>query len=551
MLTGDGNHRCLRKMSTMKPIKRLPLNTVFLLPLVALAVGLISVNAANERARELYDIRFNERLEADAALRMLIRDSTVERALKDVDDLVALLTTRSSAGIDIFNDSNTRTLVDSLASQLPKQNLHFIIGSVSKTGLAYIEYSHPRVELVGREISQHPMLADFDLFMAPPFTDQVAYRASRTNDLSFTSDGLLVIRRMLLELPHTERKLLLIAKVNSYERQRAIDSVLRELGPIPSLIYTIMDPNSDECLMSYVAGVGEKVCSPKDQNVMGGVVSEKFGALVVLRPTDAYVRNFEGGGSPFAYTELFVTLIASGFAFMVAIFFRRRLDAAEREILNYKGSLDSKEQLTASLHSMVVDNLEQVGALARKVKNASVIENEERRYLNIALSEIGQLRLSLDARIISGVAGAVQKLHRSGVVDTRELCQNLRRELERIAEGEGLECRLLADDDLPGTLTGSQYWIESAIMALINASQTFTDEGFIEISIWAETSMTGHPELFIRCRDTGIGWSSDLEADHGPAGTLRAILSGLGADFQSKSLPAAVGQEHVIHFIRA
>ena len=126
---------------------------------------------------------------------------------------------------------------------------------------------------------------------------------------------------------------------------------------------------------------------------------------------------------------------------------------------------------------MVVENLEQVGALARKVKNASVIENVERRYLNIALSEIGQLRLSLDARIISGVAGAEQKLHRSGVVDTRELCQNLRRELERIAEGEGLECRLLADDDLPGTLTGSQYWIESAIMALISASQTFTDEG--------------------------------------------------------------------------
>ena len=75
---------------------------------------------------------------------------------------------------------------------------------------------------------------------------------------------------MLLELPYTERKLLLIAKVNSYERQRAIDSVLRD-WVLFKLIYTIVDPNS---------AVFDVLCRwcwrmlTQRSNVMGGVVSE-------------------------------------------------------------------------------------------------------------------------------------------------------------------------------------------------------------------------------------------------------------------------------------
>ena len=117
------------------------------------------------------------------------------------------------------------------------------------------------------------------------------------------------------------------------------------------------------------------------------------------------------------------------------------------------------------------------------------------------------------------------------------------------ADDEGIECRLLADDELPEMLPGSPYWVESAILALINASQSFTDEGFIELSIWVETSMKGQPELRVRCRDTGISWSADDGDDHTAVAALNNILSGLGAELASKPLRSGAGQEHLIRFI--
>ena len=73
----------------MNLFKQLPSNSVFLLPVVALVVGLISVDAANDRAKALYDARFTERLEADASLRLMIRNFAVETAIQDFDELIS------------------------------------------------------------------------------------------------------------------------------------------------------------------------------------------------------------------------------------------------------------------------------------------------------------------------------------------------------------------------------------------------------------------------------------------------------------------------------
>ena len=303
--------------------------------------------------------------------------------------------------------------------------------------------------------------------------------------------------------------------------------------------------------MVYSAGVGEKPCPVAGMDLSGSVVSEKFGSVLYLTPTEAYIREFEGGRPPFAYTELLVTLVASALAWAIAVIFRRRLSESERELRAYRGSLDSKDELTTALHRMVIDNLDQVSALARRVKGADGVDTEERRYLNIALSEIGQLRLSLDAQIMADADSRedLQARARKGEIDTRELYRSIRRELARVADDEGIECRLLADDELPEMLPGSPYWVESAILALINASQSFTDEGFIELSIWVETSMQGQPELRVRCRDTGISWSADDGDDHTAVAALNNILSGLGAELASKPLRSGAGQEHLIRFI--
>ena len=535
----------------MNFFKQLPSNSVFLLPVVALVVGLISVGAANDRAQSLYDARFQERLEADASLRIMVRNLAIETAEQDFNELIALMSARSFAGVDILNDPATETFINSYGERLSSQYVHLIVGSVADAGKVYIQYAFPRSELVGREVSSHPMLADFDLELPPPFTDQIAYRAARDNDLSYTSEGALAVRRMLVAIPNLDEQLVFIIKVNGVDIQRATDAFLRELGPIPKLKSSHFEPGSNNCMMVYSAGVGEKPCPVAGMDLSGSVVSEKFGSVLYLTPTEAYIREFEGGRPPFAYTELLVTLVASALAWAIAVIFRRRLSESERELRAYRGSLDSKDELTTALHRMVIDNLDQVSALARRVKGADGVDTEERRYLNIALSEIGQLRLSLDAQIMADADSRedLQARARKGEIDTRELYRSIRRELARVADDEGIECRLLADDELPEMLPGSPYWVESAILALINASQSFTDEGFIELSIWVETSMQGQPELRVRCRDTGISWSADDGDDHTAVAALNNILSGLGAELASKPLRSGAGQEHLIRFI--
>ena len=247
----------------MKFVKRLPANSVFLLPVVALLVGLIAVSAANERAKADYDARFKERFESDAALRLQMRDSAIGAALKDIDVLISTISAQSQSGVDILKDVATKSLVTQFGRNLLERNFHIFIASVSENDEVFIEFASPAVELVGREISQHPMLENFDVSLPPPYIDQIAYRASPQNDLSFTSDGPLIARRFLVALPDPDMRVILIAKLNPYEMQRAIDGLVRELGPIPRLTYTLVDPATDECLLAYVTGVGEKRCLPR------------------------------------------------------------------------------------------------------------------------------------------------------------------------------------------------------------------------------------------------------------------------------------------------
>ena len=536
----------------MNLYKQLPSNSVFLLPVVALVVGLISVGAANDRAQALYDVRFQERLETDASLRIMVRNFAIETAEEDFNEFISLMSARSFAGVDILNDPATEALINSYGDRLSSQYIHLIIGSVADGGNVYVKYAFPRSELVGREISGHPMLAGFNVGLTPPFIDQIAYRASRDNDLSYTSEGALAVRRMLVAIPNLDEQLVFIVRGNIADIQRATDVFLRELGPIPKLKSYHFEPGSD-CMMLYSAGVGEQPCPLGDLDLSGSVVSEKHGEVLYVLPTQAYIEEFEGGRPPFAYTELLVTLVASALAWAIAVFFRRRLSESERELQAYRGSLDSKDELTTALHTMVIDNLDQVSALARRVKGADGIDTEERRYLNIALSEIGQLRLSLDAQIMAEADGREDLQARAwkGDIDTKELCRSIRRELARVADDEGIECRLLADDELPKSLPGSQYWVESAMLALINVTQSFTDEGFIELSIWVENSMQGQPELRVRCRDTGISWSAEDGDEHTAVAALNNILAGLGAELVSKPLQTGAGQEHLIRFVSA
>ena len=70
---------------------------------------------------------------------------------------------------------------------------------------------------------------------------------------------------------------------------------------------------------------------------------------------------------------------------------------------------------------------------------------------------------------------------------------------------------MLLDDSLKTDIEGSAYWVESALLAFINTSLTFTDEGFIELSLWTETSSSGEPNYSLGSETWALSGRSKIQ----------------------------------------
>jgi hypothetical protein len=533
-------------------------NIVFLMPLAVFFLGLLAVSASTERAQQAFEERYRAGFEADAAVRVLVRDALAVRLQGYLRTYVSAVSSAPSLSMDEALQRAFNALAQNFGADSSSTVLHFYVATLNAQGRVIVVQSYPREELVGRDITDHPMMDGFD-FLTPSgvIIRQTIYRASPDTDLSFTTEGPIAIRHHALRSERFEGPLFGIVKQNLVEIERYIDRELRVLGPLPALAVTHHDPETGRCVLAYRPDTGEMPCADLEHSDPLSLLysSERQGFQSSIRPTETYAKTVvQQQRSVFALTELVLTLLATLVALLAAWAVRSRLAGADEQIDAFQGSLSSKDALTGLIHSTVIDNLEQVVDLARRVKDAPGVGVDEQRYLNIALSEMGQLRLNLDSSIMAGRDSLAPNAMFSDQeeISVHDLVKTLQDELQRLAADEGLDCRVLVDDDLPELIRGSGYWVESAILAFINAALNFTDEGFIELALWTELSLEGAPELCARIRDTGLGWSLEDEAlDHPTLDVLRVILNGLGAEIVSSDVSTGTGQEHVIRFVNS
>ena len=65
-------------------------------------------------------------------------------------------------------------------------------------------------------------------------------------------------------------------------------------------------------------------------------------------------------------------------------------------------------------------------------------------------------------------------------------------------------------DELPETILGYSYSIQTALLAAISLSAETTDDGRIEVSLWTEEA-EGFECLYLRIIDSGVGWGLALD----------------------------------------
>ena len=526
-------------------------NIAFLIPVVALIVGLLATVADVRQSEAERNELLLEQFESDAAVRLLVRDALAERLQTHLRGFLQDLAATNAGDLKQTIDHAGNILSNNYGSDSASQIAHFYVATVDAEQRVFIAHAYPRAELVGQEISGHPMLRDFDFSSAAGRIDQIGFLASRENDLSFTSESPVVVRRHVFRYPGANVPVIGIVKLNLVELQKYIDSELRALGPLPSLEVTVYEPSTNQCLLGYRADRGSFPCPESRPDDALQFVSERNGLRTIVSATPEYLQLFDANHPLSVALELMFTLVATGIALLVALIIRARLASADQEVITYRGSLNSKEELTEAIHTIVADNLAQLVELAQRVKEAPSMADAERRYLDIAQSEISQMRLSLDAKIMADRKLQGSKPHEGHgqTFSVGEVAKTVEAELKRLGAAEGLEIRVLLDDSLKTDIEGSAYWVESALLAFINTSLTFTDEGFIELSLWTEASKSGKPELLARIRDAGVEWAlEDPELDHASLTVLKDILEGLGAAICSTPASLTGNQEHVIRF---
>ena len=529
-------------------------NIAFLIPVVALIVGLLATVADVRQSEAERNELLQQRFESDAAVRLLVRDALAERLQTHLRGFLQDLANTNVGDLEQTIDHAGTILSNNYGSDSASQIAHFYVATVDAEQRVFIAHAYPRPELVGQEISRHPMLRDFDFSSATGRIDQIGFVASRENDLSFTTEGPVVVRRHVFRYPGANVPVIGIVKLNLVEMQRYIDSELRALGPLPSLEVTVYEPSTNQCLLRYRADGGSFLCPESRSFDALEYVSERNGLRTIVSATPEYLKLFKANHPVSFALELMFTLVTTGIALLVAFIIRARLASADQEVTTYRGSLVNKEELTEAIHTIVADNLAQLVELAQRVKEAPSMADAERRYLNIAQSEMSQMRLSLDAKIMAdrNLQGPKPHEGHGQTFLVGEVAKTVEAELKRLGAAEGIEIRVLLDESLKTEIEGSAYWVESALLAFINTSLSFTDEGFIELSLWTEASKSGESELLARIRDAGVEWSlEDPELDHASLTILEDILEGLGAQICSTPASSTGNQEHVIRFNRA
>ena len=299
--------------------------------------GLLATVADVRQSEAERNELLQEQFERDAALRLLVRDALAQRLQTHLHGFLQALATTNTGELEQTIERAGNILSNNYGSDSASQVVHFYVATVDTEQRVFIAHAYPRPELVGQEISGHPMLRDFDFSSATGQFDQIGFMASRENDLSFTSESPVVVRRHVFRYPGGNVPVIGIVKMNLVEMQRYIDSELRALGPLPSLEVTAYEPATSQCLLTYRADRGGFPCLESRPDDALQFVSERNGLRTIVSATPEYVQLFDANHPVSVALELLFTLVATGIALLVALIIRARLARADQEVITDRG----------------------------------------------------------------------------------------------------------------------------------------------------------------------------------------------------------------------
>ncbi|MDB2432885.1 hypothetical protein N9W66_01960 [Luminiphilus sp.] len=374
--------------------------------------------------------------------------------------------------------------------------------------------------LGGAEVSGTNLLAHVNVSEAELF-DQVSTIAQVTSPddllLIGTPQPVLIDARLILQGDESLSSWFIVLRVGFADLNRSIDLVGQQMsgGATPLRVIQV-DKQTEACLMVWEVGVGSLDCDPvtlsdpvqyRSHYKSKGVDDLTYS---IFQVTDSY----RVARAPSLVQEpVWRRVMPPGLALLLLLtalsYIRYR---AQNESLqdSFSRLLSDKDSLNGSIHEVLSTHLDVMSRFTFAMR-AEDMPQGNRRYFDLAINEFMQAQLSLNTLILQQPPDNPTASHEWPGVDLQEVAELAQMVLDVSTLDSSIETKLFVSEDLPKQIKGFPNSVHTAVIAAIVLSSEGTDDGAIEVSLWAE-KVDGKICGFLRITDTGVGWG-DMSLD--------------------------------------
>jgi hypothetical protein len=419
---------------------------------------------------------------------------------------------------------------------------------------------YPSVVNLGEiDPSDTPLFAHIDLDNAELFQSYYEVYKVEADPLLLISDAqpVMVNTRLIVDGDGPLSSWYLSVRAGFNDLHESIDLIGQQMvGGVTPMRVISFDARTDVCQAVWEVGKGALDCDQAFSAEPVGyqtVFSSDTGELVysIYQPTDAYRQFRLAPSGVLPAWRLFLPVALALVLFLTTLSYVRYRNQSEGLMSSFTRSLSDKDSLNSSIHEVLSSHLEIMSRFAYAMRQKDV-QGEERRYFDIAISEFLEASLSLNTLVLERPPVTRGDKNSVPAVDLTELTELAQMALEVATVDTPVETKFFVPEDLPKTIPGYAYSVQTAVIAAINLSAQRTEEGHIEVSLWVESEGPSSC-LYLRVNDTGVGWGDLSESSDSLAVTddnivVRALVSCFkftGTTLEARS-ETELGNEYVL-----
>ena len=375
-----------------------------------------------------------------------------------------------------------------------------------------------KAPLEGVSVAHTPLFDHVDLATLELFeSDSEIYQIEESPLLKITSpQPVLVSTTLIFEDDAGLSRWFMVHRVGIADTHRSIDLIGQQMvgGTTPMRIINI-DARTGECQLVWVVAKGVLDCEEIDldrgisyETTFDSEISKSM-TYSVYQPNDAYNALKMPVSESAPQWRTAIPLVLALFLLITTAAYMRYRATSTDTLRSFADSLLVKDSVNSSIHDVLSNQLERMSQIAFAMRDGDIPESE-RRYFDIAISEFMQATLSLNTLRLESPPTSANQRPAIEKIDLKQLASLGQMVLEVSTIDTPVDAKFLNSDDLPETILGYSYSVQTALVAAISLSAETTDDGRIEVSLWTE-EVEGFDCLYLRIIDSGVGWGLALD----------------------------------------